>query len=266
MVNKVESKFIDREREILQKLIIHGGPLNHFTDHMRFRLRDYRQSHPDFNDFLLELREYLIGEKQYNFSSLIKFIDDKSEGNWISNPKSIFGIMIKLYNLCLSPKQASDYIKRCYRLYQFMLNADYKLCQSYEVLIRRDSWDGNAKKFIVVNAEPNKHSQEWGDEYWFHVTLSSTIISTFGNTSATYELRTGADIFEDTLRLFEYSQECYLRKKILNFILKELDERKIISLVNTEENPLGWTVYTYDIKDEPGGYYSIDKHIKQKIS
>ena len=261
--NNIESYSVDRERERIQRLIIRGGPLCHFTDHMRYRLRDYRSKHPDFDKFLVSIRDYLLEDKKYTFDNIVKFVNDGAEGNWISDSRSIFNMMIKLYNLCLSSKQAANYIKHCYNLYQFMLNTDYKLYNSYQVSIRRDNYDGQARKFISVILEPNKSSQEWGDEYWFDITLSSLHVDA-SYTSVEIKLRTGAEIFEDALGLFEYSQEQYLKHKLLKSVIKELEDRRIIVLSKETKSDFGVIKRFYDIKDDPGGYYSINKYIKKE--
>ena len=117
---------------------------------MRYRLRMFRSEHPDFDKFLIVIGDSLSKDNDYDFKNIIKFINDQADGNWISDSRSIFGTMVKLYNLCLSPKQAVNYIKQCYNLYQFMLNTDYHLYNTYQVLIRRDHFDGKARKFINI--------------------------------------------------------------------------------------------------------------------
>lgn len=256
-----EQYSIDREREILHKLIIRGGPLSHYTDHMRFRLRDYRSIHPDFDKFLISIRDNLLQDKNYDFKNIIKFINDDASGNWISDSRSIFSMMIKLYNLCLSSKQAANYIKHCYHLYQFMLNVDYKLYDSYQVSVRRDIYDGKVRKFVGVIFEPTVSSQEWGDEYWFEITLSSLQVNK-SYTTAEIKLRTGMDIFEDTLGLFEYSQEEYLKQKLLKSVIKQLEDKRILTLVEEVNDEYDTIKRFYDIKDEPGGYYSINQYVK----
>ena len=77
------------------------------------------------------------------------------------------------------------------------------------------------------------------------------------------KLKTRLDIYRDALSLFENAQDERLKYKIVGFVLKELMRRKILTLAKVVINK---HEYYYQIIDEPGGYYSIDKHLNDNKS
>ena len=253
---------VSRVREILPKLIMIGGPLGGFTPFMRRRLKEYRKAHPDFDKYLSAIKKFLIKEKHRDYKTLIEFLDNNSNGFTIHASDSIFAMMNKLYNLCLSPNQTVDYINKCYDVCQSMLNSNYCLYSTYEVSICLDSVYGKAHKYVTLHVVTDKEQSVLCKyDYYFKVTLNPLQAHSFlgGNK---VELETKLDIYHDALSLFENAQNEYLKRKIVQLALAESINRKIFTLSNENRDKCTSDfVQCYNVIDEPGGYYSINKHM-----
>ena len=145
--------FEDRTREIIYKKHFYPGPTWKLEENFRQHLVDFREEHKQFDEFLIGLGEILKAEKNEEYSNLIKFIDVKQEVNWAS----MIIALIKLYNLCLSPKQAFEYIKECNELYIEMFRCDYELTGSTELFIVEDRYLHEETKYLtftVVQVAP----------------------------------------------------------------------------------------------------------------
>ena len=110
--------FKDRTTEWIHKPKFSEAPESDRNQYYRGMLNDFRKEHKQFDEFLIRLTELLKAEKNDGYSNIVKFIDGEAEWTWIASEDSIFDALIKLYNLCLSPKQAYEYINECKELYK----------------------------------------------------------------------------------------------------------------------------------------------------
>lgn len=110
-------KPIDRKREQLDPLVITGLPWFRACSYVNYRIKKYREEHPDFNLYLDEL-EKLIKVKTTGdeFKSLINLLNN----DICYVDRDIINTFIKFYNLDLSPKQTFECLCHCSELYRFI--------------------------------------------------------------------------------------------------------------------------------------------------
>ena len=240
----------ERTREWIHKPYPLGAPLANARKFFRFRLERFREEHKQFDEFLIEIGKLIKAENNHDFNNIAKFIDGEAETNWVSPRNTMFDAFIKLYNLCLSPKQAFDYINKCLAKYKEMLGFDYELCGNLELSIRRSRWDGRENKFISFVVKPNIELISYLNcQYWFEITTSLTIVEDRYNDVTThvheFELRCKHEIVEDALMLFEYHQNNVLLRKVFESGIKELTDKKIIREVGQTDSD-GWIIHEYE--------------------
>ena len=242
-------KFIGRTREWIHRPVFHGAPISWAKEYFQGRLKQFRKEHKQFDDFLVEINELMKAEQNVDFANLEKFIDGEAETNWISPRKTMFDAFIKLFNLCLSPKQAFNYIKGCLLLYKEMLENEYILCGKQKLLIKISSWDGMEGKFISFSVKPKNELKHWDNEYWFNITTDLQIIEEYSNDIIIhidgFRLIASFEQLEDALMLFEYYQNRGLLRKVFNTGIEELKNKGVIKEVD-QEDFYGWIIHKYE--------------------
>ena len=259
-MKKEQTIFEDRTRVWLHKPLIHSVPVSAVRIYLNQRLAKLRKEYSEFDSFLIEVGELLKKENNNDYLNIIRLIEGDAESNWISPSKSLLTVLIKLFNLCLSPKQAVNYIKECYQLYCFMNTTTYRIDDEYEVSIRRSRWDSKPRKFINILVIPNQQIDNWDNYYWFNITFSDLVIEDYVNDivcqcDTTFEIRNGQEKFEDTLMLFVYYQYKDLLRNIFNTVIKRLKKLGIIKLVSKDKEYE--SSYQYEIPAEVGRHEII---------
>ena len=237
---------IERTREIIYKPVFKGAPLSWVTKYFRNRFMSFRKEHLEFDTFLKELVVYLKQDNIEAYQNIILLIEDKGEPNWISPKDSLFDVLIRIYNLCLSSKQAYEYIKNCYSLYLAMLDSDYKLDNYIEHSIRRSRWDGKNRNFVEVSISPVNR-----DNFHFNITTSDFITDDYimFMPDVYIEVKGDTDLYLDTLSLFENYQSCQLYNKLFKTVISSLTNLGVFTLDKTYEK-VGLTCYEYQTKKD----------------
>lgn len=236
----------ERTREIIYKPVFKGAPMSWVTKYFRNRFISFRKEHIEFDAFLKELVVYLKQDNNSAYQNIILLIEDKGEPNWISPKDSLFDVLIRIYNLCLSAKQAYEYIKNCYSLYLDMLDSDYKLDSSVEHSIRRSRWDGKNRNFVETFVSPVNR-----DNFHFNITTSDLIIDDYimFMPDVYIEVKGDTDLYLDALSLFENYQSCQLYNKLFDITVSTLTNLGVFTLDKTYEK-VGLTCYEYKIKKD----------------
>lgn len=243
------NEFKERTREWIHRPVFHGAPISWAKEYFQSRLKQFRKEHNQFDDFLIEINRLMKAEHNKDFTNLEKFIDGEAETNWISPRKTMFDAFVKLFNLCLSPQQAFNYIKGCLLLYREMLENEYTLCVEPKLSIRGSSWNGCEYKFITFSVKPKNKLKRWDNEYWFNITTDLQIIEEYSNDIIIhldeFRLIASFEQLEDTLMLFEYHQNKGLLRKVFNAGIKELKTKGVIKEVD-QEDFYGWIIHKYE--------------------
>lgn len=241
----------ERTREWIHKPVFHHVPVSAAKIYLQGRLEKFRKEHKEFDEFLIGIGELLKSDYDPYLKNIKKFINGETETNWISPQGGLFDVCIKLYNLCLSPEQAFEYIKKCLTLYKQMLSTKYQIWTRVETSIRRSNWDGRKGKFISFSVEPKIQPDKPDYIYWFDITTSLKIIEDDCNDIRThideFKLRCRHEMLEDTLMFFEYYQYNRLLRKVFNSAIKELVSKRIIKEVSQEEF-CGWIIHQYETR------------------
>ena len=259
--------FADRQREWLSPLVITGLPWFRASSYVNSRLKQYRKEHPGFDLYLIELERLIksrIPSKDY------KPIVHLLENNvcWID--KDFINIFIKLYNLCLSPKQTLDYIDDCYNLYLFIKNNTYHLSDYFEVYIRKCSWDAKTRKFIEIVLLPEKQIDREANYYHFKLTIPSLLLSnSMGPYVDQYDAKIelvndSPNIFNDALMLFKNLGEKALTRNLFADSVKQLEEQSAVELINSKETNEGILIREYAVPFEVGVQKSSIKKAHNK--
>ena len=240
---------MNRNREWIHKPVFHGAPVSWAREYFRGRLKKFRNDHKEFDAFLIDLYSYLKDEKEPDYKNLCLFIEGESETNWISPDGGLFDIFIKLFNLCLSPEQAFEYIKKCHQWYLFLLGAKYKISNKPEFSIRKNALDGKNVSFVDIDVFPKDEPDDWDYYYWFHISTSLTIVEDYYNyiTCHVNEIRLVCNRkeLEDVLMLFVNHQNKPLLRSVFNTAIKELADNGLIKKIKTEKF-YNWTIHYYD--------------------
>ena len=235
-----------RTREWIHKPVFHGAPasLPLARDYFRGRVARFREEHKEFDTFLNDLYVYLKKEKDSDYKNLCLFIEGEAAPNWISPDGGLFDIYIRLFNLCLSSKQAFEYIKECHEWYLIMSNAEYEIIDKPEFSIRRSTWDGKYTKFVDFDILPKGQPKIWDYYYWFHICTS---LKTIEDSSITDKVKLvcGHKKLHDALMLFSNHQNKPFPRNIFNTALKGLLKTGDIKEKN-EEQFYDWVINYYD--------------------
>ena len=247
--------FEDRTREIIYKKHFYPGPTWKLEENFRQHLVDFREEHKQFDEFLIGLGELLKAENNDEYSNLIKFIDGKPRGNWVASKISMITVFIKLYNLCLSPLQAYEYIKECLALYEEMLAEDYH-SQIDFLNIGANPYDGKKDKIINIEIYANKlsiFSKEENCSCYVNFNILTALRGIVVPTKSNNILDAGnMKVFsyhhkvQEVLTLFEYHQNNKgLLKRVFLEAIKQLQENGDIRL-NSHREENGKDYYDYE--------------------
>ena len=221
-----------RTREWIHKPVFDGAPLSWTQRYFQGKLKEFRKEHKQFDRFLIGINKLMQAENDDDFANIEKFINGQAEANWIASEDSLFSVLIKLFNLCLSPRQAFAYIKECLAKYKEMVGTDYRLFGDAKLSIRRDQWDGKESKFISFIVEPSAEPEDSDYRYWFCITVSLKIIEGYvfdaREFTDEFELKCRREELKDALMLFEYHQCKGLLRKVFEAGIKQLEERGAI--------------------------------------
>lgn len=233
--------FEDRTREIIYKKHFYPGPTWKLEENFRQHLVDFREEHKKFDEFLIGLGEILKAENNDEYSNLIKFIDGKPRGNWVASKISMITVFIKLYNLCLSPKQAFEYIKECNDLYNEMCHCDYELTGSTELFVMEDCHLHKESKYLTFTvvqvaprfSDPLKHipvtiTLTFRLREFEMITCTNDILSYFLGILK-FETHSNSEKAMDALLLFDnYQNNRGLLKYIFMSGIIQLEEKGMI--------------------------------------
>ena len=231
--------FKDRKRELLQSPIFHGGPASNISGYIKGILDSFRKDHEEFDLFLKEIGQLILNNYNEDYSDIVTYIESTKP---IRSNRCLCDVFVDLFNMDLSPRQAFDYIQKCYSLYTFIKDVNYQIDNEYEISVRRSRWDGKPRKFITVDLNPRKQLPDWDDHYWFRITFSSLVIEDHLN-DITFQADTTIKIinsqykFENTLRLFEYNQEKEFLRRLFETAVEQLLELKVIKEVERYNHP-----------------------------
>lgn len=217
--------FSERSREWIHKPVIHAGPLSYIREYVQSQLEQFREEHKQFDAFLIEVGASIKAEDNHDLENIERFIDGGAETSWIYERRSMFDALIKLFNLCLSPRQAFEYIKECLALYKEMLNADYQLRGSPCLSIRRRLWASKEDRFVSFRVEPETETEGRDCRYSFAITIPPATGNVSGNDiTRQVEFRCDDDRFEDALMLFEFHQNRGLLRKVYDSAIRGLEQ------------------------------------------
>lgn len=254
--------FEDRTREWIHKPKFSEVPESDRNQYYRGMLNDFRKEHKQFDEFLIRLNELLKAEKNDGYSNIVKFIDGEAEWTWIASENSIFDGLIKLYNLCLSPLQAYEYIKDCLALYKGLLAEDYINCGSDFPTVEPNHYDGKKDTFINIHVwlkeekdnsifkvyefkNDTAHTYKVIDNAMFVIKvttqLRNVIVPKKSNDLLEYgfmKFCPNSEKVQDMLMLFEYHQDNkgLLKKIFLQMMKREEKTRCIKEISHREED------------------------------
>lgn len=251
-----EHMFKDRKRELLQAPIFHGAPASNVSGYIKGRLDTFRKDHEEFDLFLGEIGQLILKSYNEDYKDIVTYIESTKP---IRSNRCLCDVFVDLFNMDLSPKQAFDYIQKCYSLYTFIKGENYQIDNEYEISVRRSRWDGKPRKFITVDLNPKKQPPDWDDYYWFRITFSSLVIEDHLNditlqADTTIKIINSQYKFENTLRLFEYNQGKEFLRRLFETAVEQLLELKIIKEVERYNHPTftKLIVHKYAFKDIVG--------------
>lgn len=243
----------NRTREWIHKPVLRGIPASFTREYFRGKLQKFRKKHKEFDAFLIDIYAHLNKEKDSDYKNLCLFIEGKSETNWISPNGGLFDIFIKLFNLCLSPEQAFEYIKECHKWYLFMSNVRYEIFDEPVFSIRRSSWDGKSTKFVDVNILPKEEPENRDYYYWFHISTSLKVVEDDLNDISCHvdkiNLVCAHEKLHDVLMLFVNHQNKAFFRNIFNTTLNKLTNSGFIREIKTEQF-YDWIIHYYDTDTE----------------
>jgi len=249
----------NRKREWLVKPFNNGAPISRAREYFRSQLAKFRQVHPEFDFFLKQIGIILKKENNTEYKNLILFIDGFPETNWVSPSNSMFSVFIKLFNWCLSPSQASTYIKQCLFVYKRITNNNYCLGENYGISIARCRYDGQVRKFLTCTMLPNQSFNNYEDWYWFGVTFTTLLVDDGLNdidliSDLSIDIKGKTEILEDSLTLFNRYQKKNFYRKLIWETIKQLEEKKAIKRIGQSNNFLGHYYY-FEFRDYVGSYW-----------
>ena len=222
----------ERARPFLLEPVYHGAPLSWVQKYFRGRLHSFRKENAEFDEFLNGI-EKEINERQLDYcGNILLFLNGEAEPNWISPKNSLFKMFIKLYNYDFSSKQAVDYIEKCHETYLFLIDNKLKLSNEYSVYSKRNRWDGSTIDYLEISLSPIKETKDWDDYYFIDLVFGSYQEH---NRDLDYScnleihIKSGREIYEDSLKLFDYYQGNKYLNQVLQFAISELLKKKIIT-------------------------------------
>lgn len=220
----------------------YGLPI-HALEVFRGGYKKIRSEYPKFDEFLKKLGELLKRENNDDYKNIIRFINIDitiKEVNWISTNKSLLNILVKLYNLCLSPNQALEYIKRCHEVYQKMINSNYHL---HKLFLTDIEVCKNSRKEKTIDCYMISDKETASDdtfEFKIHINDTFRVMERYYDSSLSIDenihLIKKKNIQEDTLEFFVYYQDKEYLSNIINKAIEELKEYKVLTIEKDTNN------------------------------
>ena len=247
----------DRTRPFLEEPVYSGVPVSWATKFLQSKLRKYRQDNPLFDEYLNKTHEEIEGRELSYCDNILLLLKGEAKANWITPSKSLLRTFIKLFNYDFSVKQTVDYIEKCHRVYDYLLNNELKVSNEYKIFAKTCFWDGNTRDFVQLSLEPVKNPDNYDDYYWVDIVFCSLQeslgdVDFFGDNEI--DFRSGKAIYQDALSLFDYYQGSKFLNKCLEFAISELTKYRII------DKP---AKVTY--KHTDALFYRINKHLTFEI-
>ncbi len=238
----------ERTREWLQKFTYCGVPISWANRFFRDKLKTMRKEHPEFDSFLKEIGELLTKENNDSYTNIIRLINDDADTNWISTSDSILDALIKLFNYCLSPKQAVDYIKKCYEFILMVINEEYGISIKPEFSICKDRLDGRYREAVEFEWTLKYRISERSYNYWFRFKTALKVVDDLKNDISVHcfgcEIVSKQELPNDAFMLFIYEQNKSFLRNLFNKGVEELIKRRLVKKVNTSDF-YGWTINEY---------------------
>ena len=225
----------DRTRPFIEEPVFHGCPISWARKYFQSQVEKYRKNFGEFDTFLLEIKEEIQKRNLKYCDNILKLINGESEANWVSPKKSLFRQLIKLFNYDFSGKQAVDYIERCYKSYQRLLNDKLLMGNEYEIFTTRTMWDSSTRDFIKLALCPKQKDLLELEPYFINVTFCSLQVDRGSypynpGIASDDAISIAADdsTFEDALYLFDYYNGNLFVKHVFDKATSELEKNKII--------------------------------------
>lgn len=239
----------DRTRPFILKPVFYCAPVSWAEKYFRGKLREYRDNHLEFDEYLTEVENEIKSRELTYCENILLFLKGKSKTNWFSSRKSLFEMLIKLFNYDFSANQTVDYIEKCYSTYEFLTNNEYKISTEYKVFSKACTWDNSSRDFVGLRLIPINEPKDWNDNYWIDIIFCS-LQMVGGDPDHFYDneiqLRSGRDIYQDTLYLFDYYQGSKFCHKCLKTAISELLKHHVIDTPSIVTNDY-FTLLCYKI-------------------
>ena len=215
----------DRTRPFILEPVYHGAPASWSEKYFQGKLKEYRQHHPEFDEYLINIEKEIESRKLDYCKNILLFAKGSAKTNWVSPARSLLRMLIKFYNYDFSARQTVDYIEECHDIYEFLMNNKYKLGKEYKIYSQPCTWDGNTRDFIELSLDPVSQSDDWDAYFWVNINFCSLQIvdldkDDFCDTKI--KIRSGRDIYDDALSLFDSFQGSKFRHKCLDTAISEL--------------------------------------------
>ena len=232
------------------------------------QFKAFRQKFKQFDAFLIELNKCLKATNDEAFINIEKLIDgDVDAAYWIYSTDTMLDVLIKLYNLCLSPKQAYEYINECKELYKDLLFFNFGLCGTVEtsyIHCKYDDKPSKCSRFSVIQIKkPDYHVLD-DQLIAFNIeTQLRTVRMKFLSNDISYhgihlKIHSDSEKAEDMLRLFENYQDNKGLSKYLYFTgMQQLEKKGIIREVSHELDEFKTMEYNYETDLEIGQKYDV---------
>ena len=222
----------DRTRPFLLEPVYHGAPTSCTQKYFNSKLKQYRKDHPEFDEYLINVKNEIKNRELTYCKNILSFLDCEAIANWITPVRSFFRMFIKFYNYDFSAKQTVDYIEKCHDVYEFLMNNKYKLSKDYKIYSKSCTWDNNTRDFIELSLDPVNQSDDWDDYFWVTINFCSLQIVDLDKNhfcDTEIKIRSGRDIYDDALTLFDLYQGCKFLHKCLDTAISELIKHRIIN-------------------------------------
>ena len=222
----------DRTRPFLLAPIYHGAPASGSQKYFQSRLRRYREDHLAFDEYLIGIANEIRKRELTYCENILLFINGEAKTNWISPTKSLFITLIKFFNYDFSAKQTVDYIEKCHAIYEFLMDNTYELSNEYSIFSKSCSWDNNTRDFVRLYLDPINKPKDWDEHFWIDISFCSLQIDNWDPDDfcdTEIKIRSGGNIYEDALCLFDYYQGSKFRHKCLNTAITELIKHRVIN-------------------------------------
>lgn len=232
------------------------------------QLKAFRQKFKQFDAFLIELNKCLKATNDEAFINIEKLIDgDVDAAYWIYSTDTMLDVLIKLYNLCLSPKQAYEYINECKELYKHLLFHNFRLTGTVETSSIHCNYDDKPSKclrFSVVQIKESYDHISDNQLIAFNIeTQLRTVRIHFLSNDMSYmgihlKFHSDSEKAEDMLKLFENYQDNKGLSKYLYFTgMQQLEKKGIIREVRHELDEYKTMEYNYETDLEIGQKYDV---------